>query len=216
MTTYLRKIHMLLYSNNIQKIYLTVFMTKNATLKQQKTRLRQTLKVARTNITKEQNIRKSHAITQQLLQLPTLKTANIIFIYISYANEVHTHDIINILFNTGKTLAVPKIINATDMHAVYMIDWGNMLTDHMGILTPPTNQRCEQHFDIAITPGLGFSASGQRIGYGRGYYDKWFSQHHVKHKIGLAFESQLIDSIPTESTDITMDIIVTEKRTITI
>jgi len=54
------------------------------------------------------------------------------------------------------------------------------------------------------------------MGFGRGYYDKWFAQNKVRHKIALAFELQLVDEIPVEDTDMPMEKIVTEKRVITI
>ena len=69
---------------------------------------------------------------------------------------------------------------------------------------------------VSITPGLGFTLTGHRMGFGRGYYDKWFVQNKVKHKIALAFEAQLVDEIPVEDNDVLMDKIVTEKRVIVV
>ena len=54
----------------------------------------------------------------------------------------------------------------------------------------------------------------RQLGYGRGYYDRWFSKNHVKIKIGVAFETQLVSSLPLEKTDIAMDILITEKKVI--
>ena len=54
------------------------------------------------------------------------------------------------------------------------------------------------------------------MGFGRGYYDKWFSKYKVSHKIALAFEVQLIEDIPIEDTDVPMEKIVTENRVITV
>ena len=85
-----------------------------------------------------------------------------------------------------------------------------------GILTPPGNQPCPGPYDIVITPGLGFTVTGQRIGYGRGYYDRWFTEHPVENKIALAFEVQLIKEIPHAGYDIPVDILITEKRIIVI
>lgn len=191
-------------------------MLTNTIYKQQKSKLRQVLKATRTQLNKDTYQYKSQSIIKKTLQLNAIQAANNIFIYISHGSEVHTHNLIDELLNIGKTLAVPKIINDHDMHAVYMTGWKNMTTDRMGILTPTDSQHCTHQFDVVITPGLGFTLHGQRIGYGRGYYDKWFSKHDTKHKIGLAFEIQLLDTMPTETTDIAMDKIVTEKRVITV
>ena len=65
-----------------------------------------------------------------------------------------------------------------------------------------------------ITPGLGFTYGGYRIGYGRGYYDKWFAKHTVKHKIAPAFERQILEDLKVSELDIPVDKIVTEDRMI--
>ena len=52
------------------------------------------------------------------------------------------------------------------------------------------------------------------MGYGRGYYDRWFSKNNVKTKIGFAFEEQIVTHLPLEKTDINMDLIITEKEII--
>ena len=100
------------------------------------------------------------------------------------------------------------------MIAVKLSDQNDLAPDSMGILTPNSDQEISGPFDIAITPGLGFTNKGERLGYGRGYYDRWFSKHKVKTKIALAFELQLIDVLPTEKTDQLVDMIVTEERII--
>ncbi|MCG8379698.1 MAG: 5-formyltetrahydrofolate cyclo-ligase, partial [Proteobacteria bacterium] len=86
--------------------------------------------------------------------------------------------------------------------------------DNLGIPTPKSDQVATNPIDIAITPGLGFTTTGKRLGYGRGYYDRWFEHNVAKTKVGLAFEAQIVDTLPTETTDVLLDIIVTEKRII--
>lgn len=65
--------------------------------------------------------------------------------------------------------------------------------------------------DVVIVPGLGFSESGQRLGRGGGFYDRWLAKFEGK-KIGLCFEAQLLQKLPTEPHDVVMDLVVTEKR----
>jgi 5-formyltetrahydrofolate cyclo-ligase len=94
--------------------------------------------------------------------------------------------------------------------------WGDLVPGELGILTPANSQSCSGPFDVALTPGLGFTLSGHRMGFGRGYYDKWFAQNRVNHRIALAYEVQLVDEIPVEDTDVPMEKIVTEQRIIII
>ncbi|MCH8163804.1 MAG: 5-formyltetrahydrofolate cyclo-ligase, partial [Proteobacteria bacterium] len=116
----------------------------------------------------------------------------------------------------SKTLAVPKIVKSDYMQAETFSSWEDLVPGELGILTPTDSTPCNGPFDVAITPGLGFTLSGQRVGFGRGYYDKWFAQNKVRHKIALAFEVQLINEMPVEDTDVPMEKIVTEKRVIVV
>jgi 5-formyltetrahydrofolate cyclo-ligase len=191
-------------------------MHQHDEVSQQKTETRKVLKSARASIPEATRIGYANCITEQVLKLDEINNARTIFIYISYASEVHTHALIKALLDAGKTLAVPKIVNSNTMEAETFSSWENLIPGELGILTPADSTPCDGPFDVAITPGLGFTLSGHRMGFGRGYYDKWFAQNKVRHKIALAFEVQLVDEIPVEDTDMPMEKIVTEKRVITI
>jgi len=67
--------------------------------------------------------------------------------------------------------------------------------------------------DLILVPGLGFSPSGARIGRGKGHYDRALSALPDTYKIGVAFDCQIVDTLPEESHDIRMDFILTENRT---
>ncbi len=191
-------------------------MQQNKQVSQQKAETRKKLKVLRAKLPEATRLDYSNSITEQVLKLDEIRLAKTIFIYISYATEVHTHDLIKSLLDNGKSLAVPKIVNSGFMKAESFSSWEDLIPGELGILTPSYSDPCNEPFDVALVPGLGFTLSGHRMGFGRGYYDKWFAQNEVKHKIALAFESQLVDDIPIEDTDVPMGKIVTEERVITI
>ena len=191
-------------------------MQQNDEVNQQKTETRKILKSTRASIPEATRMDAANSITEQILRLDEIRDARTIFIYISYASEVHTHALIKALLAAGKTLAVPKIVKSDDMQAETFSSWEDLVPGELGILTPTDSTPCNGPFDVAITPGLGFTLSGQRMGFGRGYYDKWFAQNKVRHKIALAFEVQLINEMPVEDTDVPMEKIVTEKRVIVV
>jgi len=191
-------------------------MQQNKQVSQQKAETRKMLKKARANLPEATRLDYSNSITEHVLKLDEIKNARTIFIYISYATEVHTHELIRALLNDGKSLAVPKIVNSDFMQAESFSSWEDLVPGELGILTPSNSKPCSGPFDVALTPGLGFTLSGHRMGFGRGYYDKWFAQNEVNHKIALAYEAQLIEDIPVEETDVPMEKIVTEQRVITI
>lgn len=186
-------------------------------IQQQKASLRKKLTTQRAEILQEKRRNYAQSITAKILQLPQIITAKNIFIYISYGTEVNTHDLIKNLLMARKKLFAPHITNTPHyMQAMPFRNWTDLRPGPLGILTPAYTTSYHQPFDVAITPGLGFTTLGGRIGYGRGYYDKWFVENTVYHKIALAFETQLVDNIPMETNDVRMDKIITEQRVITI
>jgi len=173
--------------------------------------LRAELKKKRASLTKKQRIEKSEKIAYFLRKSDEFKQSNNVFCYISYMNEVETNSLINFILKQGLTLFVPKIINNMEMNAIKLNSLSDLEPDNIGILTPKSGEILLEPIDIAITPGIGFTKTGDRLGYGRGYYDRWFSKNLVKTKVGVAFEEQIVEKLPAEETDIPMDILITEK-----
>ena len=189
---------------------------EHTALTAQKAELRAKLKQIRASIPAEIRADQSQAIQQKLASLEEIQTAHSIFLFISYVNEVHTHDLLKYFLKQGKTLAVPKILPEKTMIAVQFSQGEDLIPGELGILTPSGNTPYSGDFDVVITPGLGFTLQGHRIGYGRGYYDNWFASHNARNKIAIAFEAQLVDELPTDETDVPVDFVVTEERVIRI
>jgi 5-formyltetrahydrofolate cyclo-ligase len=183
-------------------------------LHEHKKLLRNEIKQRRSKLSEVERMQMSQQISLFLHEITEFKRAKSVFCYISYMDEVETHPLITDFIRQNLALAVPKIINITEMLAISLSDFAELEPDKLGILTPKSSQAAPNSFDIAITPGLGFTETGDRLGYGRGYYDRWFSKNEVKTKIGLAFEVQIVDELPLEKTDMPLDILVTEKRII--
>lgn len=184
------------------------------TLAALKAEIRAKLKQIRASIPADMRTIYSETITRTLLSLAEIQAAHTIFLFISYGNEVHTHELLKYFLNQGKILAVPKILPTKTMIAVPFSRWEDLAPGELGILTPPGEIPYTGDFDVVITPGLGFTPAGYRIGYGRGYYDKWFASHKVNHKIAITFEEQIMDKLPVDDSDVMIDMIVTEKRII--
>jgi len=189
-------------------------MHNRDSLRTQKAPFRVHLRQIRSGLLASLRLSHSRLIHGHLYGLDEVIAANSAFIYVSYASEVDTHAIIRRFLDEGKSLAVPRIIDANHMISVPFTSWEDLKPDTMGIMTPETTTAYSGALDIAITPGLGFSIDGRRIGFGRGYYDRWFQANTVKTKIALAYEAQLLEQLPAGRNDIPVDIIVTEKRVI--
>jgi 5-formyltetrahydrofolate cyclo-ligase len=183
-------------------------------LHEQKKHLRNELKRHRSELPENERTEMSQQIINFLYEIDEFNQAKSIFCYISYLSEVETSSLIKLFLEQGLALAVPKIMGKTEMIAAPLTNMSDLEPDKMGILTPKSNQAAAGPFDIAITPGVGFTDRGDRLGYGRGYYDRWFSNNKVKTKIGIAFEVQVVEELPIEETDMPLDILVTEERII--
>jgi 5-formyltetrahydrofolate cyclo-ligase len=185
-------------------------------LNNDKTQLRKALKDRRAKLPPQQRARFSKAIAERLFCLDEIQQAQTFFVYISSATEVNTHEILKRLLAEGQGVAVPKITSSKRMEAHRFTDWAQLIPGSLGILTPAQDDRFSGFLDIAITPGLGFTESGDRIGFGAGYYDRWFAEHPRTRRIALAFEVQIAEFIPTEANDLPVDLIITERRLIQI
>jgi len=182
-------------------------------ISQQKARLRERLKQSRRALAPVQRFEFDRAIHARL---PAhADPAGTVFCYISAGDEVNTHPVIDHLRQSGKTVLVPKIVNFDRMIAVRFTGWADLRVGQLGILTPDTDEEWHSGVDLCLTPGLGFTLDGSRIGYGKGYYDKWFADHPHCARTALCYECQIVDDIPTTDTDVRVQKIITERRIIT-
>jgi 5-formyltetrahydrofolate cyclo-ligase len=113
---------------------------------------------------------------------------------------------------------LPKVDKDSHELQLYEIrDFSELAPGYMGIPEPSFQgrQMSINDADIVIIPGAGYDASGNRIGYGGGYYDRLLSglQKQIP-VIAPAYEEQIVDSIPSEPHDIRVQMIVTDRRVI--
>lgn len=135
-----------------------------------------------------------------------------ILLYHSLPDEVNTHDLIRILYAQGYTILLPTVVGCNlTLHVYEGEDTMNIglaygIQESLGKLFTEYS-----HIDLAIIPGMAFTQQGDRLGRGKGYYDRLLPQLTCP-LIGIAFPFQLVPAIPTESHDIQMTEIITCKR----
>ncbi|MFC1648068.1 5-formyltetrahydrofolate cyclo-ligase [Nanoarchaeota archaeon] len=152
---------------------------------------------------------KSRLITEQLESLDEFKSSQDICIYVSKSDEVQTHElIINMLGN--KNVLVP-LTQEEGLKIVQLKSFEELNPGAFGILEPPNREEHIGEPDMIITPGQAFDVAGYRLGRGLGYYDKYLKNLEAI-KVGLTFDENLLDEVPTEEHDVPMDIIITDKR----
>ena len=185
---------------------------------QDKAELRQKLLSRRDSIPPEVRKAKNRLIRDSLLSLEEFRNAGVIFFFASFRTEVDTTELIKISLSTGKHVVLPKVNQ--DRHDLLLFevsDLGDLAPGYMGIPEPSAEakQMSINEVDIVVIPGAGYDASGNRVGYGGGYYDRLLSglQKDIP-VIAPAYEEQVTDSVPTEPHDIKVNVIVTDRRLI--
>jgi len=157
---------------------------------------------------------KSHEIFEKLRNLNEWKNAKIINTYVSLEEEVDTRFIIYHALLEGKRVFCP-ITKGENLTFGEIFSFNDLIYGAYGILEPkePSNISIDE-FDLIIVPGIAFNYSGYRIGYGKGYYDRFLNDVKKGIKIGLVFNDLLLDSLCVEEHDKKVDIIITEKKVI--
>lgn len=182
-----------------------------------KNNLRKGLIKNRKKISKNQILEKSELIKNRLFEMNEFQLTSSILFYVSYDNEVYTHDMIKESMALGKNVIVPKSDKKNRKLILSKLEnWNDLEIGSYGILEPKKEKIKEVSIDcidLIIVPGVGFDNQGRRIGHGKGYYDKLLEKSKAV-SIGLAFEFQLVEKIPIESHDMLVHKIITEKRII--
>ena len=160
---------------------------------------------------------KDGSIRRRLLALPEFIKARTILFYVSFRSEVDTIELLQNSILNNKTVVLPRVDMQNSSLTLYEIrTMEDLAPGCYGILEPPANEDNIVHdagIDLMIIPGVAFDKHCNRLGYGKGYYDKLLS-HKNAPAVGLAYEEQILAHIPADAHDIKMDKIITDKRVI--
>ena len=192
-----------------------------------KTELRKTMKDIRGSLTETELAEYSHSICETVRGLRAYEEADIVLAYMSIGSEVRVQELINSARADGKRVYIPKVISKKEMR-FYLYD-GKFTKGSFGIKEPKNTSDMkmydaelehllgENRRTLVIVPALAFDIEKNRLGYGGGYYDRFFEkvEGYPVSFVAVGFDCQIIDSIPTEPNDKKPEMIVTENRIIT-
>lgn len=134
---------------------------------------------------------------------------SVFFVYNSFGSEADTHKLIQYLLSVGKTVCLPRVDGEKMLAVPY---GGDMKISRLGVLEPQ-GEEYSGKINVAIMPLLAVDCKGARLGYGGGYYDRFFKDKNIL-KVGYCFDFQVIDEVPSLKHDVKVDMIITEKRVI--
>lgn len=153
----------------------------------------------------------NETICQKLLDLPLISQAFCVYCYASFHGEAGTWNFMEALLKQGKYIAVPKVKGK--QLEFYAISGKKDLEEGvMGIMEPKSTclKICDPEAPV-IVPGVAFDKEGNRLGYGGGYYDRFFEREPSHPRLGIAYDFQMLDRIPAEPHDKRVHRIITPK-----
>ncbi|PKM96009.1 MAG: 5-formyltetrahydrofolate cyclo-ligase [Firmicutes bacterium HGW-Firmicutes-1] len=156
----------------------------------------------------------SYQIMSKFIQTDLYKNSDELFSYVGIKNEVDTLGMIEKALAEGKRIAVPKTFHKGIMKFYYICSLEELVLGKFDLLEPRNiiEEAKPNQCSIFIVPGIAFDRSKNRLGYGAGFYDRYLQNNQYHKSIALAYESQIVDEIPTHSYDVPMDLIITDKN----
>jgi 5-formyltetrahydrofolate cyclo-ligase len=159
----------------------------------------------------------SRRITDQLLKLPSFDSAAAVLAYLSFGSEFDTSGFVAAILAQGKRLVLPRVNKQLRRLELFVVS--NLESDVVpGVwgIREPNPDRCDpatvSQIGLILTPGVAFTSRCERLGYGGGFYDRLLSEWGGRRPttVAAAFNLQIVDSLPIDSTDVPVDLVLTE------
>ena len=170
-----------------------------------KTEIRSAIKAQKKQHSREELQAQSDIILHKLEQHPDFVKAQKIMLYSSLPDEVQTQAFIE-KWRLQKHIILPTVVGDDIIPVELAANTGFAVGDFN--ILEPQNDAYTGDFDLIVVPGVAFDRQGNRLGRGKGYYDRFLCQHRSVKKIGICFNFQLVDNVPVEETDIPLDEII--------
>jgi 5-formyltetrahydrofolate cyclo-ligase len=188
-------------------------------LREAKRGLRERIIAARDALPPDVSTRASEAIADRICALESWARARVPLLTLPFRSEWDAALVAARALAAGKVVALPRVDAGAKVLRLHRIT--DLARDiepgHLGIPEPrPDCPEIDRDaIDWVLIPGVGFDASGHRLGYGGGYYDRLLpGLRRAAHRVAGAFEMQIVDALPVASHDCSVDAVVTERRVI--
>jgi 5-formyltetrahydrofolate cyclo-ligase len=175
--------------------------------------LRSDLIARRARLSPDERAARSRAIAERIEQLPAFRDAKVLAVYAALGTEVDPGEIARRAIARGVRVAFPRALGDR-LLAFAVCAPAELVRGPLGAAEPPPLAPAidARALECLVMPGVGFSEDGLRLGRGGGYYDATLRTLPAVARVGLAFEVQLVPTLPREPHDAPMDAVVTEAR----
>ena len=168
--------------------------------------IRQQMRQRNRALTFEARLEASERIFRQVERLDRFATAQVVGLYCALPDEPPTAAVIDRWLALGKRVVVPRVEG--DWMRFFDYNPATQVAGSFGIEEPGAEAvLCRpEEIELMVVPGVAFTAGGDRMGRGRGYYDKYLAQNEFKAPtVGVCYYHQLVDALPVEPHDIRLD-----------
>jgi len=174
-----------------------------------KRQIRKAIKAHKLKLIPELARQKAGYVFAEIESMDTFQQAKTVLAFWSLPDEINTHDFV-IKWATSKRMVLPVVVG-DELELRLFNGVENMeQSGGFGIMEPKTGELIDpREIDFAIIPGVAFDRKGNRLGRGKGYYDRTLPLLHNAVKVGIAYEFQIIDSVPVSEHDIPVDLVIT-------
>lgn len=178
---------------------------------ERKKQIRFEFKEKRNNLTEEQVQIWSEKICFHVLQWELFLQTKEVYFYYPLGNEVDLLPVAQKALQMGKCVGFPK--TEKDEISFYRVrDMKDFKEGTFHVMEPESKELLSCNKPLILTPGLVFDSKKNRMGYGKGYYDRYISRFPEAITVGIAYESQMTSEVPMDFGDIPMKYMITEKR----
>lgn len=175
-----------------------------------KKELRQLIKEKKKSFSPERASIDSEEIFSRIEKLPQFQQANIVLAYWSLPDEVITHQFVQ-RWAEKKNLVLPIVVGETLELRVFNGVEKLITSNSFGIQEPKTEELVDPKVvDFAIIPGIAFDRKGNRLGRGKGFYDRFLKETNA-FKVAVGYEFQILDEVPVSSFDVPVDMVISTK-----
>jgi len=167
----------------------------------------------RTALSEDQRDQASDQVRCHLHELVEARSVKRIGLYAALGSELDLRTFAEECQSAGLTLAWPRVSGPAELAFHVLEGPDGLIPGWRGILEPPSDAPCVEltELDLLLVPGVCFDRSGARLGQGGGFYDRLLAGDAGVHTVGVAFEVQVVDAVPTGPRDVPVKGLVTER-----
>ncbi len=176
--------------------------------------------VARQNLDVARQLDAASAIVAAIVEHAESIGAQTIAASLPHRGEIDLRPTLEALLRRGRRIALPVCGSAGSMHFSPWEPGDRLISNRYGINEPISEPLTPHDIDAVLVPGVAFSPSGDRLGHGVGFYDRWFESATARgarpRRIGVAHDFQVLELPTPEPWDVPMDVVITPARSITV